>query len=111
LENFLLTPGVNFAEEVLGTEKLLISKGLVPSVFFRFPGLVANQEKMAQLSEWGLVAVGADAWIGKGQKPHPGSIVLLHGNGNEPKGLELFTRIYERAEIAFPFRHLLSFAP
>ncbi|MGN6640472.1 MAG: polysaccharide deacetylase family protein, partial [Mucilaginibacter sp.] len=40
-ENFLLEPGTDINYEVLATEKLMLKNGLVPSTFFRFPGLVS----------------------------------------------------------------------
>ena len=86
-ENFLLLPHTDFEQEVLRTERLLIARGLTPSVFFRFPGLVSNERLMAALRRLGLVPLGADAWLAKLQKPRPGSIVLVHGNGNEPFGI------------------------
>ena len=32
--------------------------------------------------------MGADAWIAKDEAIKPGSIVLVHGNGNEHVGIE-----------------------
>ncbi|HEX3385619.1 MAG TPA: polysaccharide deacetylase, partial [Mucilaginibacter sp.] len=43
-ENFLLEPGTDINYEVLATEKLMLKNGLVPSCFFRFPGLVSDQQ-------------------------------------------------------------------
>ena len=87
--NFLLETGVNFEDEVFKNEKLLLSHGIVPSVFFRFPGLVSNQEDIELLRQWGLIPLGANAWLALGEKPSFGSFILVHGNGNEPKGLKL----------------------
>ena len=39
---------------------------------------------------FGLVPTGSDAWLAKGQTPRPGSIVLVHGTGNEPLGVRRF---------------------
>ncbi|HDP81051.1 MAG TPA: polysaccharide deacetylase, partial [Spirochaetes bacterium] len=41
-KNFLLSPGTVLDREILGTEKKMLEMGLLPSVFFRFPGLVSN---------------------------------------------------------------------
>ncbi len=109
LNNFLLLPQVNFENEVLVTEQLLIRKRIAPSVFFRFPGLIANSTLMRRLSEFGLIAVGADAWLGKGQKPQAGSLILVHGNGNEPQGLKIFNRLLDNDKINQPFRDLLDY--
>ena len=75
--------------------------GMVPSVFFRFPGLVSSRALFDRVVAHGLVPVGSDAWLAKGQRPTEGSIVLVHGNGNEPIGIEDFLRLLrtERANI------------
>ena len=85
--NFLLKPGVEFDREVLATEVLLLEKGLTPAPFFRFPGLVANGKLLERLRELSLIPLGSDAWLAKGEKPVDGSFILVHGNGNEPKGI------------------------
>ncbi len=87
--NFLLTPGTDFTREVLATEQLLLENGLVPSPFFRFPGLVADGPLLAKLRELSLIPLGSDAWLAKGEQPKDGSVILVHGNGNEPRGIEL----------------------
>lgn len=86
--NFLLTPGTMVKNEVLMTEKLLLKRNEIPSVFFRFPGLVSDEKTVKELNELGLIPVGSNAWLAKGEKAKLGSIVLIHGNGNEPKGIE-----------------------
>jgi hypothetical protein len=86
--NFLLAAGTNIRSEVLNTEALLLENNIVPSVFFRFPGLVSNREIYDKVLEFGLIPIGSDAWLAKGQKPSQGSIVLVHGNGNEPSGVD-----------------------
>ncbi|WP_345329642.1 hypothetical protein [Mucilaginibacter defluvii] len=42
---------------------------------------------------YGLIQVGSDAWLAKGQRATPGSIVLIHGNGNEPIGVNDFLQL------------------
>ncbi len=86
--NFLLSPGVDFDHEVLATEIALLENGLVPSVFFRFPGLVADGNLMKRLRQLFLIPVGSNAWLAKGELPADGSIILIHGNGNEPQGIK-----------------------
>ena len=85
--NFLLAPGTDFEREVLDTEVLMLENGLVPSPFFRFPGLVADGALMKKLRQLSLIPVGSDAWLAKGETPKQGSIILVHGNGNEPHGI------------------------
>lgn len=87
---FLLTKGVDFPREVLLTEKRMIENGMVPSVFFRYPGLVSDGKLMEKLREYGLIALGSDAWLAKRERPGKGSIILVHANGHEPDGIKRF---------------------
>ncbi|SHG08588.1 polysaccharide deacetylase family protein [Pedobacter caeni] len=91
--NFLLEPGTSINYEILATEVMMIQKGLVPSIFFRFPGLVSDQKLVDEVLTYGLIPIGTDAWLAKGQKTHSGSIVLIHGNGNEPTGVQDFIQL------------------
>jgi hypothetical protein len=92
-DNFLLEPGTDINSEVLETEKAMLRNGLLPSVFFRFPGLVSDQQLVYKITDFGLIPVGSDAWLAKGQKSMPGSIVLIHANGNEPIGVDDFINL------------------
>jgi peptidoglycan/xylan/chitin deacetylase (PgdA/CDA1 family) len=89
-KNFLVFNARNFSQEVLMTEKLLLEYGQKPSVFFRFPGLVANRALIQELKNFGLLPIGSDAWLAKNQQPKKGSFILIHGNSNEPKGVDKF---------------------
>ena len=100
--NFLLTAGIHFIDEVTQTEILLLEHDLVPSPFFRFPGLVASEKLVETLRTLSLIPVGSDAWLAKGQKPTDGSFILVHGNGNEPFGVTRFLRLIdERPGMVF----------
>jgi hypothetical protein len=92
-ENFLLEKGTDPGAEVLRTEAAFVQNGLLPSVFFRFPGLVSDKAVFMKIIGFGLVPVGSDAWLSKGQKVRNGSIVLVHGNGNDAYGVRLFTAL------------------
>ena len=94
-ENFLLEPGTDINYEVLETEKAMLKSGLLPSVFFRFPGLVSDQQLVFRITDFGLIPIGTDAWLAKGQQSQPGSIVLIHANGNEPIGVNDFIKLIE----------------
>lgn len=95
-ENFLRLAGTDLAAEILRTEETMLKNGLLPSVFFRFPGLVSDTALYAQVLEYGYLPIGTNAWIAKGQKIRAGAIALLHGNGNEPKGVRDFVRLYPK---------------
>ncbi len=106
--NFLLTKGVDADAEILDTERLVIANGQVPSLFFRFPGLVSSAPLMQAVRRHHLVALGADAWLAIDQRPDEGSIVLVHPNGNEEAGLAMFDRDLARGAIAQPFEPLTA---
>lgn len=101
-KNFLLQAGINIGDEVINNEVAMLEKGLVPSVFFRFPGLVSNRALVGRISSFGLIPLGSDAWLGKKQWPVRGSIILVHDNGQEPVGIKRFLWLLEsrKAEIA-----------
>ena len=106
--NYLLTRHVDPEREILDTERLLIADGETPSLFFRFPGLVSSDPLMQTVRRFHLVTLGADAWLAIGQKPGPGSIVLVHPNGNEPEGLRRFATDVARGTIAGPLQPLTA---
>lgn len=91
-QTFLLTAGMDADSEVTATEIALLERGMVPSVFFRFPGLVSDERWMQRLASYSLIPLGSDAWLAYGQRPTPGSVILVHGNGNEPAGVSAFLR-------------------
>lgn len=86
--NFLLDPNTNQEHELLSTEQLLIKNGQVPSVFFRAPGLVTDESLVRKLNKFGLIPLGSNAWLAKGEEPRDGSVILVHGNSNEHSGIE-----------------------
>jgi hypothetical protein len=97
--NFLLMSQTHFKPELLATEKLLLEHGQLPSVFFRYPGLVADKKLMLQLRKYGLIPIGSDAWLAKGQWPKAGSFILVHGNSNEHRGMVLIMSILPKLKL------------
>lgn len=107
-ENFILKPGTDISFEILGTEIALLQHGLTPSVFFRFPGLVSDNKAVTEVTNFGLIPIGSDAWLAKGQQAANGTIVLIHGNGNEPVGIKDFiTLLHTEKEKAMANQWLL----
>jgi hypothetical protein len=105
--NFLLEPGTDVRHEVLDAEVAMLERGLTPSSFFRFPGLVSEPALVETVTSLGLIAVGSDAWLAKGERPGQGSIVLIHGNGNEPRGVEDFLALLLKERRAISQRQFL----
>lgn len=91
--NFLLEPNTNLTDEVLLNEQAMLQNGLTPALFFRFPGLVSDKQVFDAVLAFGLLPIGSDAWLAKGQAPRRGSFVLIHANGNEPIGIADFIRL------------------
>jgi hypothetical protein len=91
--NFIMRKGINLEREVLETEKTMLEMGLLPSVFFRFPGLVSNGSIFDRIVSYGLIPLGTDSWLAKRQWPRRGSLILVHGNGNEPAGISRFINL------------------
>lgn len=90
-KNFINQEGVDFKKEVLDNELFMIKEGRTPSIFYRFAGLVSNEKAYRYLIETlGLIPLGTKAWLAKGEKIKAGSIVLVHGNKNEPLGIKRF---------------------
>ncbi|MDR0263016.1 MAG: polysaccharide deacetylase [Sphingobacterium sp.] len=103
--NFLLSKNTDLRYEVLENEKLMLRNGLIPSVFFRCPGLVSDRSIIERLLSYGLIAVGSDAWLAKGQQAKNGSIVLIHGNGNEELGVHDFIKLLQTESQAIKTKH------
>ncbi|MFH1542128.1 MAG: polysaccharide deacetylase family protein [bacterium] len=100
-KDFLNNPEVDLRYEVLENEKLMKTHDLKPSKYFRFPGLRHNKQRLAELKSLGYINLDADAWLGKGEKIQDGSIVLIHGNGNEVAGVvEKFIKSLDNAKYA-----------
>ena len=100
-KNFLLMRKTGFTNEVLFLERLLLEQGLIPSPFFRFPGLVSDRQLIESLRDLSLIPVGSSAWLAKGESPQAGSIILVHANGNEPEGIRLLLSFYGKQREAF----------
>ncbi len=100
-KNFLLSPGTEFGVEVLSLEMLLLEAGLLPSPFFRFPGLVSNQRLIEQIRGLHLIPIGSTAWLAKGETPRSGGIILVHANGNEPEGMRLLKAFFTKQRESF----------
>ncbi len=87
---FLSARGVEVDKEVLENERFMLRQDLGLSPLFRFPGLIHDARTRKVVSNLGLFALDANAWLAKGQPMKDASVVLLHGNGNEPRGIQLF---------------------
>jgi len=93
--NFVLSPEENLTKDILDLEVTLLKNGVTPSVFFRFPGLVSDTKSVQLVKKLNLIPIGSNTWLAKGEKIKNGSIILVHGNKNEPKGVDMLLKYIE----------------
>lgn len=86
-DNFLNHRMDLFEDEVLQTEIMMLQRGLLFAPCFRFPGLILSPHTLQKLKDYGLVELGTNAWLAKGDEIQDGSVILVHGNGNEQPGV------------------------
>jgi peptidoglycan/xylan/chitin deacetylase (PgdA/CDA1 family) len=91
-QNFVLIKGYNLLKDTLNMEKFYISHNITPSIFFRFPGLISNKHTINEIKMLGLITIGSNTWLAKGEKIKNNSIILIHGNKNEEKGVKIFLK-------------------
>lgn len=88
-QNFLLAKDLDIDSEIIENEKFMIANDIVPSVFIRFPGLVSDNKLVEKIvTKYSLLPLGSDAWIAKNEPIKQSSIILVHGNLNEPQGID-----------------------
>lgn len=82
-------------DDTLRLERSLLQWGIVPTVYYRFPGLIHDRKRLEEVLRLDLFPVDCGSWIALLGSSHPyanpvtdGSIILVHGNGNEPKGIQ-----------------------
>jgi len=98
-------------EEVLDLEVALLQQGEMPSPYFRFPGLVSAPDWLKKIKDLSLITLGSDSWLAKGEEPRSGSVILVHANGNEPKGIKIFESWLPYLRKLGPFLNLSDLFP
>lgn len=103
-KNFMLKNKQNFEEEVLDVEKMLILNHQIPSILFRFPGLISDKELVNRLlNTYSLIPIGTNNWLVKTQKEMgENDIVLVHGNLNEHLGIEMINKTLKKSVVLNP---------
>lgn len=96
-KNFMLHDSTELRSEIFDVEKMLILNNQIPSLFFRFPGLISDKNLVQQVIEnYSLIPLGTNNWLVKSQKEFKlNQIVLVHGNLNEREGISLFNQYYD----------------
>lgn len=88
-------------EDTFRLERLFLEWGIAPTVYYRFPGLIHDRVRLAEIIDLDLFPIDCDSWLAlvkqkdKGpfyNRVRDGGIILIHGNGNEPAGIPAFQR-------------------
>lgn len=79
-----------FTAELTNTEATLLANGVLPSYFFRFPGLIYHPAYMRTLDKLSIVAVSANVWMGT--KAKNWGILLVHSNGCASSEVRIFAK-------------------
>ena len=103
-KNFMLNSSNNLEEEILDVEKMLILNHQIPSILFRFPGLISNKEIVNKLVyDYSLIPLGTNNWLAKSNSAIiDGDIILVHGNLNEKVGIVKLTNDLKNLELLKP---------
>jgi len=103
--------------DTLRLERKMLEWGVVPTVYYRFPGLIHDAAHLTAILDMNLLPVDCEAWVAVQGEEHPfghpmqsGSIVLVHGNGNEPNGIARF-RVWLKTHPDWRWEPLGSFLP
>ncbi|ADG93639.1 conserved hypothetical protein [Arcobacter nitrofigilis DSM 7299] len=90
-KNFMLYFKTNLNVEILDVEKMLLLNNQIPSIFFRFPGLISSAKiNKRVINEFSLIPLGTSNWLVKSKKVAiDGNIILVHGNLNEHEGIKM----------------------
>lgn len=93
--NFMLNDIKSFDDEIIVVEKMLLINNQIPSIWFRFPGLISKKYLINRLiNKYSLIPLGASNWLAKTKKYiSNGDVVLVHGNLNEHKGIIIFNKL------------------
>ncbi|WP_457562794.1 polysaccharide deacetylase family protein [Caminibacter pacificus] len=106
-KNFVLIKGYDLKKDILNNEIYLINNGVTPSIFFRFPGLISDKKTLKIVNSLGLIAIGSNTWLAKGEKVTNHSIILIHGNKNEEKGVKIFLQKLKNIKKLYPLNESL----
>jgi peptidoglycan/xylan/chitin deacetylase (PgdA/CDA1 family) len=74
--------------EILGAEKIMLEAGLLPSYFFRFPGLVHGKQDIETIARLNIIALDANVWMG--MRTRNWGFLLVHSNGVVPSEVRKF---------------------
>ncbi len=105
--------------DTLRLERDMLQWGIVPTVFYRFPGLIHDGPRLVEILGMDLLAIDCNTWMAlvRPDRPEPfyhpvagGGIILIHGNGNEPRGIRAFDA-WLRSDPDWKWRPLAEFLP
>jgi len=97
-------PTAKLRADTLRLERALLEWGIVPTVYYRFPGLIHDSIRLREILDLDLFPIDCESWLALVEQrdaapfclpPRGGSILLVHGNGNEPAGISALGRWLE----------------
>lgn len=90
-------PRDRFTAEITNTEVEMLENGILPSCWFRFPGLKFGHSHLEELSRLSLIPLDCGLWMGQKKVPI-WPVILLHSNGTTDIEVRMF-RKYLAANI------------
>lgn len=54
---------------------------------------------MCKLKSFGLIPLGSNCWLAKGEKVTNGAFILVHGNSNEPEEIKIIMPIIDNLNL------------
>ena len=103
---------IKLETEIENTDRAMLENGILPSYFFRFPGLKKRPEDFETLSRLNMIAIDANQWMGKSSKNW--GILLVHSNGVVSQEVRAFLKFLKTNENKFRsqklvFRDIVSY--
>jgi|GEM_PF-2168464 peptidoglycan/xylan/chitin deacetylase (PgdA/CDA1 family) len=92
--------------EVTNTEMIMLENGLLPSYFFRFPGLRHTASDIKILDSINITAIDANAWMGNNFTNW--NVLLVHSNGNAISEVDAFTNFIQGPVDGIKFQGIFS---
>lgn len=93
-------------KDILKNETYLLTQGILPSPFFRFPGLRYGPRHLQLLRRLNLLPVGVAIWMGQKHIPDEG-VILVHTNGTQDIEVKRFIRFLKRNKTALAENKLI----
>lgn len=92
--SFFDTDPIDLHREVLETEKILLTHGILPAPFFRFPGFRSLPSQVREITRLSLITLDGNIWMGSPLKQK--GVLLVHSNGVVSVEVRMFRRFLKK---------------